>query len=172
MRARLPESIDPFQLASRGERLEGTIAISAMARLAPSIQDNAGDIHVTLEFGLDEMRQPMVQGTLSGTLSMTCQRCLEPMAQEIDTRFLLGLVKNEYQMKRLSEEYEPLLVTDNSVSLTSMVEDEILLSLPIAPLHAPEHCSQAVVTQTAQNTNAESEDRPNPFAVLKNLKKT
>ncbi len=172
MHTRLPVTIDPFQLASKGERLEGPIAIKTLTRLAPSLRDTTGEIQVTLEFGLDELRQPMVQGSLSGSLTMMCQRCLEPMVQDIDSRFLLGLVKNEYQMNRLSEEYEPLLVTESPIALASIIEDEILLSLPIVATHAPGDCRLVVAATGMDSVEVDTETKPNPFAVLKSLKKT
>ena len=170
MQIRLPESIDPFQLANNGERLEGSINIKSMGRLAPALHDTVGDIHVVLEFGLDEFRQPMVRGRLTGKLAMVCQRCLEPFQQPIDSRFLLGLVKNEYQMGRLSDEYEPLLVTEVPTALAAIVEDEVLLVLPIVATHLPGTCKLVKLEQRADTTGTVT--RPNPFAVLKDLKKT
>ncbi len=171
MLGRLPELIDPFHLASRGEQLSGAVDVKRMERLRPLLINESAAVQAVLDFSVDDMAQPIVHGTLAGELTLLCQRCLEAMQWPIETRFTLGLVQNQYQMDRLPEGYEPWLVTEVPTSLTGIIEEEILLSLPIVATHDDDSC-KLLKTAVAAPAEEAVAQRPNPFAVLKDLKKS
>jgi uncharacterized protein len=170
MSGRLPVAIDPLRFAETGRRLEGPLLLSGFDRLAPLLSDTTGEIQVDLEFGVDDMRVPFLSGHIQGHLRLTCQRCMEPMDYEVDNHFILGLVQSEYEADRLREDYEPLLVGDEPMVLADVIEDELILALPIVPSHELSTCP--VTTHVNDSSTEDTMDEENnPFAVLNELKK-
>lgn len=105
-----------------------------------------------------------------GVLWQTCQRCLEPVAVALSIDSELALLENESQIALLDEDTETLLLEeisdDNKLWLLPMIEDELLVDLPLSPKH--DDCEMAV-TQVGE-LPADVEVKDNPFAILATLK--
>jgi uncharacterized protein len=162
---RLPQRIDPRRLADQGRSLQGDIPLSQMPRLRRSLLTAEGAAHVDLAFGIDGVGTPYVAGTVQARLRLTCQRCLRPLEISVQSRMSLGIVDSEAQAECLPECYEPLLLESRSIALAAMVEDDLILSLPIAPLHPRAVCDADVPAEMAVGPA-----RDGPFAVLARLK--
>lgn len=169
---RLPEHIDPIQLADKQGILKGQIPINSLNRLKDFLENDAGEISVELFFRR-EGRYPRAEGTLKGTLQLTCQNCLEAVELPVDIAVKLGIVTTIDQADRLPEGYEPLMVTGEKVLAKDIIEDELLLILPTYPKH-----QQACFVKTKQKYKADEQEssaapaRENPFSILANLKNT
>jgi uncharacterized protein len=89
----------------------------------------------------------------------------------VNTEFCFSPVQGSEQTQTLPDAYEPVEVDDHGeVDLFQLLEDEVILSLPIVALHADEDC--AVKAEHMSFGKIESEhERENPFAVLKELKR-
>ena len=166
---RLPVHIDPIRLAETRRLLQGEVALAEMSRLVEALQDNDGNVSVSLEFGIDEEGIRVMRGRVQGEVTLLCQRCLEPMRQQIDSEFSLGLVRNETEADELPSYYEPLLLDGKPLFLRDVIEDEMLLALPIVPRHPADECEARL---ESSGTEKEQEDgkRDNPFAGLAGLK--
>jgi uncharacterized protein len=103
-------------------------------------------------------------------LPLVCQRCLQPAwtAIAVDRHFLF--VPDEAQAMQLDERaQDDVLTATEDFDLRGLIEDELLLALPLAPRH--ERCPQALPTQRAGfGTAQQGPDEPHPFAVLAALK--
>lgn len=165
----LPKYIDPRKFAERGVQITGTTSVEKMPQLASYLCQGDDTIAVDLQFDLDELKIRTVTGSAKGLVHMTCQRCLEPVAVDIEAAFNLAIAPNEERAKQLPRYYDPLIVEDDEVETLSIIEEELILSLPIVPYHTD--CS--VQTSFGDKTDAaktlESE-KPNPFSVLAQLK--
>lgn len=168
MSSRLPEYIDPLRLAEARAVLQGQLAIAGMQRLASALHSTQGVVDVTLEFGIDEVRTPCVKGVLRAGLDVLCQRCLGPMVLPVETEVALGIVTSAQEIERLPGNYDPLLVGAEPVSLKDVIEDELILSLPVAPVHPEQQCPPW--SDTVVERPVEKADKPSPFAVLAQLK--
>ena len=170
MRQQLPKDIDPFRLANNGLQLEGKIALSDMPRVSEAIIDDSGHVDVKLQFDIDETGTPYMVGHINTELPLTCERCMQTMQYSVDTDLSLGLIRHESQAERLAEQYEPWLIEgDAPVKLSLVIEDELLLAIPIVPKH--EHaCLPGELWQSGENVG-EEEKPESPFAVLSALKK-
>ncbi len=170
MHQQLPKEIDPFRLASNGLRLEGKLKLSIMARLSAAIVDDTGIVDVELQFDVDETGTPFMVGHIKTELPLVCERCMQTMQYSVDTRLSVGLVRHERHAEQLPEQYEPWLIeSDGPVELSSIVEDELLLAIPIVPKH--EHaCLPEEMWQSGEDIG-EEEKSESPFAVLSALKK-
>jgi len=175
MKDRLPEHIEPLRLARSQRLMQGCLPLSRMPRLAESLQDTAGDIKVEFEFNVDSSGISWLKGHLSGTLSLCCQRCMQNMLLPIDTTFKLAMIESEAEIERLGEEYEPLILGDSLVSVAELVEDELLLTLPIVPKHEMEDCHAVSVKDAPLEDITAADNEPkqkkNPFAALADLKR-
>lgn len=169
---RLPEIIEPLHLADKRGELKGQIPISSLQRIADMLFDDAGLVTVELFFGR-EGRLAKVEGRISAVLQLKCQSCLQAVEWSVDSVVKLGIVGSIDQANRLPDDYEPLLVEQDTIPLRNVIEDELLLSLPVYPKH--QH-SCFVSHSDSNKTNAPSRDsqsaRENPFSILANLKNT
>ncbi|HTM63333.1 MAG TPA: YceD family protein [Gammaproteobacteria bacterium] len=165
----IPEYVDPFRLAEQNLCLDGLVKLVDMQRLRSSLL-NPGDndtVTVSLQFGMDEQKLPYINGHLQANLGLQCQRCLERMNYEIISDFALGIVKSYEEEKALPEQYEPAMVQDGQLALRELIEDELILNLPIIPRHEPEVCKVKLPQADAGWKQDESES---PFKVLQSLK--
>jgi uncharacterized protein len=163
----LPDRLDLFAAAEAGRELQGRIELLRLTRALALLEPPYGELEVELRLGRDEDGTHFLAGSIRGNLVLRCQRCLEAMDFPLDVDFRLGLVHGQEQMRRLSDRYEPLIVSDEPVSLAEIVTDEVLLALPIVPLHTGvSTCHLPVIDGQAPD----GEQRENPFAVLAQLK--
>ena len=140
MSAPSAELVHITRMARDGASRRGEIAISRMSRLLPLLCDNQGAVQFELDFALDSQSRPRVTGRIRATLEVICQRCLEPMRLELDLDVRLGIVKSDDEAVALTDGSEPLTLDGDTVSLATLVEDELILGLPPAPLHPQGRC--------------------------------
>ncbi len=142
MKNPLPKYIQPFQCADHGTAWRGRLPLSSFPRLLELLANSEGEVSVDLHAGRDEQKLAYIQGTLTASLSLLCQRCLQPLEFPIEIMVSLSPVFNEKAAELLPEPYEPLLLTEDKISLADLVEDELLLNLPMIPKHeASAQCS-------------------------------
>ncbi|MBV1789893.1 DUF177 domain-containing protein [Marinobacterium sp. D7] len=165
----LPKRVDPRKLAEREAKIEGVADVSAMPRLVSLLANDSGEVQVELSFAVDEQRLRTVSGSASGSVMLTCQRCLEPVSVDVEAEVNLAMVLNEEQAKNLPRYYDPLIVEAEDVELLSLIEDELILSLPLVAYH--DDCSVQTSFGDADEAARTQKDKPNPFSVLAELKK-
>ncbi|MFQ5469390.1 MAG: YceD family protein [Gammaproteobacteria bacterium] len=168
---RLPNVVNPLRMAESGQILTGDISLTSMARLSQQLVDQVGTVSTRLEFGVDAQKICYLDGQFSSKLALICQRCMRPMTYRVDTGFKLAFVESESEAEQLPEEYEPCILEEHTVTLTTLIEDELMLSLPIVPMHDSDVCK---VNYSFGEKGAESEadmtDKINPFSELEKLK--
>lgn len=140
MSAPQADLVHAFRMARDGSWRQGEMAISHMPRFAPLLCSDQGVARFELEFGVDSQSRPIVTGRIQAAVTLICQRCLEPMTAELDLKVRLGIVRSEAEAVALPEDREPLQLETEMVSLTALVEDELILGLPAAPRHPLGRC--------------------------------
>ena len=110
---------------------------------------------------------------LKGRLHLVCQRCLQDCAVELDEkrRFILVLTDSEADEYPLEDEEQEPLVVNQHFNLLETMEDEVLLSLPLIPKHPDGFCEPHKSTFGDEADEELSNERENPFNILKNMKK-
>ncbi len=161
--------IEPLSLANKGAEIERQVPMDGMSRLNASVLATRGEAQVSLRFGVDSLGYRVMQGTVKAQVVMRCERCLSEMPVDVVANVSVGLVKNNKQAKELPGEYEPLLLeSDEPIPLVELAEDELVLSLPIAPRHeTKENC---IDLDEYRAEDEPQEEKKNPFAVLAALK--
>jgi len=160
----LPRFIDPLHLAKQGCTLQGRVALSQMPRLHDKLCQVQGDVLIDWQFANDGQQRPTIVGSLQTQLKMLCQRCLQPMDWPIDAKVALMVIPNEQAEEELPEDFEALTLTSIPISLLSLIEDELILALPIVVKHPA--CQ--VVNEYPQGNG----EQYHPFQALSQWKKT
>ncbi|RZA04551.1 MAG: hypothetical protein EOO68_08160 [Moraxellaceae bacterium] len=177
--SQLPSRIEPFKWAEQQFSWSGQVPLSRFARIASETNATSDEQWVQVSCGLSmDAYHPIawLDGSLSTTVPMTCQRCLEPVEVSIATQVHLALLTSESQVARLDEDADFVILSEEQVvhgvegtqgiDLLELLEDELLLSVPISPRHdACEHKHQPVIEDEPELIT-----RDNPFDVLANLK--
>ena len=166
----LPEKVSPYRMSEHGTSLDGIYLFKNMGRLNPSLAEIEGEVDVHLIFGtIEKQRTPFVKGRLSAWVKLQCQRCLCPFDYEIISDWLWGVVASEAEEVSLPKRYDPIYVDENGMLLLQdMIEDELIVNLPIVAMHDPEDC-KAKLPLKAHDSEVEKEIRENPFKVIEFL---
>ena len=154
-------------MVAANRRFEGRLPLSAMSRLSGSLVDTEGEVRYSLEFGRDDMLQvPYVELSLDAELPLECQRSLQRFLMPVKMTQRLGLVRSEAEEDALPPEFEALLVPeDGMLRPADLVEDELVLAVPVVPM-APG--SEAV--EAEWSATSEELEKASPFAALAKLK--
>jgi uncharacterized protein len=166
----IPPHVDPRKLADRGASLEGTLPLSKFERLAAQLVDDAGEVHARFDFERDELGAVVVRSVLETEVRMVCQRCLEVAALPIRGDYTYVVVRQGDGDQSVPKAYDALEVGEDPLDLLTLVEDELLLALPIVPVHDPEDCQQPAGLDEPE-PNEDEEAKANPFSVLAQLKR-
>ena len=152
---------DAFAFARDGRVLDGTLAISGLDRLHDLLVGQDGEVVYRLEGFKGDGGEPMLHLEVSGLLPLACQRCLEAVPFDLDVDCLLELVPAgaELSQDELEDDTRDFLPVERELDVVEVVEDEILLALPVAPRH--EKCGLPGA--------ADAGERINPFAKLSGL---
>jgi uncharacterized protein len=128
----------------------------------------AAPLHARLEFGR-EQGLSVAQVALRATLGLTCQRCMQALPFELDTDSRVALVASEAEAAAVPEAWETFLAEDGMLRFPELIAEEVLLALPIVPLHAAADCALAVPAAGAAPEAAAEPATTRPFADLKAL---
>jgi uncharacterized protein len=122
-------------LAGRHGELRGELTLGEMQRLAGLLQSADGSVRASLRF---EQRGGGIGLTLEyeTTVQLTCQRCLEPYGEHIANRVELALVEEGADEASLPQGPEPVELDDGRLLPAQLIEDELIVSIPLVPKHA------------------------------------
>ncbi len=164
------EKLDINPLANREARLEGELDMDNFERLEEAVIGFEGPVSYTLDFSLGVQRRPAVHGHIQGNMVMQCQRCMQPMAVLVASDVALGAICDDEMAQHLPVDLEPLQCDDWKFELKQLIEDELLLALPLAPLHLGDSCCDEDKAKP-EIAVVKREERKKPFAGLGNLMK-
>jgi uncharacterized protein len=166
MQKQLPETTNFMRQVELNRTIEGNYPLAKLVRLGDTLLNNEGDVAVKLEFG-HSVGFACLKARVSAKLLVTCQRCLKPMVTEVAGNFKLALVNSEEDFELVPDEFEPYLLEGEEQSIIDLIEDELLLSLPMVTVHETA-CSDFMTSQ--EKVRQEAKEAAHPFAALKALK--
>jgi uncharacterized protein len=176
-RAHDPLRLDVEAFAKEGGRLEGRWPLGEFARLAESAHAEArpGQADEVVWQAEGELRpvrggapEVWLHVTAQACPSLECQRCLQPVAVPLAVQRSFRFVHDEATAAELdADSEEDVLVLTRALDLHDLVEEELILALPIVPRH--ETCPQPLAAPAGEEEPAQ--ERPNPFAALAALKR-
>lgn len=162
----LPQFVDLRQLALQDTSLKGEVALAQLRRLHDSLCEVQGTVRIDWSLALDDKQHPTIQGSIQTQLLMRCQRCLQPMQWTVDSQVALVVFNSEpHANEELLPGYEVITLDKPQVSLLNLIEDEIILALPIVAKHDICITNEYQLPEKIANNIAS-----NPFQVLLKLK--
>jgi uncharacterized protein len=159
--------VNAVELAGRAATLERSVGLGHLPRLAEAGGLEGTRAHAVLEFGRFEGRTT-VGVHVTGELVLLCQRCLRPCGQAVDEHASLVVVAGEAE--DVPGGYEPVLGDAERLSLTGLIEEQLLLGLPLVPMHTQAaHCGETPGVLAVAGTPAATDETRRPFANLRAL---
>jgi uncharacterized protein len=137
----LPLEIDPFALAQKKSSLSGSYKLGSFQRLKTLVKNPDLQAEFSLQFERDDQGFSVIHGSIHVGVDLICERCGELVHFDFQLSPRLGLALTENKARDLPEEYEPVVTNGLPVPLASLVEDEILLAMPMIPKHEFGTCS-------------------------------
>jgi DUF177 domain-containing protein len=161
----IPPAIDPARFARDESRLSGILSVARLPRLADVLFDQQGMVNYEVQGYTTANGQPALHLRVGGELALRCQRCLERLPLRIDATRDLVLIAETREVEGADNEDDD---TDRiprvaSLDVLDLIEQEVVLSLPMAPRHSEDTCEAQLALQTG--------DASSPFSALAGLKR-
>jgi uncharacterized protein len=176
----LTDPVDVGLLSASESTVSGDYPLAGFERLKDSLAKSEGTARVEFRFhaaedatGSPGSRFPALDGSVEARPWLVCQRCLSPFEWRLVSEFKVAFVASEDRDGEVPIEYEAVLAPNGRAPLAELVEDELLLALPLVPMHERlEECRAHPETQesgTAPDEDAKNEGTTRPFANLRDL---
>ena len=193
-----PHDLDLFEFARSGRQAAGLVRVSQLPRMLNEVPAEAPERESAFTWQAEGATQPELQddGTegpqpylrlaIHGSAWLECQRCLTPYLQAFNVDATYRIVNTEAEAEEfpLDEDEVDVIVGSAHFDLIDLIEEELLLSLPLVPKHdvcpeVHESLVSGVAGEEGEGDEAGEDgaeeggepDRPNPFAALEALKK-
>lgn len=164
----LPNFLDLSKVGRAPVAFAGRIELQQLPRLCKLAHPD-GDAAVRLQVA-DEQGRRRILGQIRADVELTCQRCLGPVRYPVAADVHLVWAHTGDEAALVPEGYDAIVSVSGCINVRDLVEDELLLALPLVARHeAPEDCRGRVAVHGPQH--ATDEVAPGPFAVLKTLKR-
>jgi uncharacterized protein len=153
--------IDGLEFARAAARLQGAWPVAGFLRLHDALRSTAGTLRYELRGVPEEQGRPVLRLNVDGVLQLTCQRCLGALEFPLQLEVALRLAATQAEMdaEPLEADGPESIVAGKEMRVQALVEDEVLLAMPVAPRH-----------QTCAGNAAGAEDgKQTPFAGLRGL---
>lgn len=171
-----PLHFDVLEVAKRAESTAGEWPLLQLERLADLAMLSQDGIDTAVRWQATGELRPVLGGEAEvwlrlqadAVVPLCCQRCLGPVHETIALDRWIRFVADEAQAEALDAELEDdVLVLKRDLDLRELVEDELLLALPLVPRH--EVCPEPLPMEAA--ADEAQEPAPHPFAALAGLKR-
>jgi uncharacterized protein len=172
-------------MAKRSEAITDNVRLNDLPRLKEMLysDENTAEprIDVRIRFRSGVQGFPEISGNVSGLLRLRCQRCLGALDWPLNLDFQLAVVESDADIEEVAEPFDTLVAGEHGIALAEVVEDEVLSSLPLAPVHEKiADCHDAELLETkivyeqdgfAADTGQAVAKTNHPFAGLANMLK-
>ncbi|MGQ9830439.1 MAG: YceD family protein [Thermochromatium sp.] len=167
----LPDSLDPWRAAKIGLSFAGELPLRHFPRLlevgTPGPCQTSARVVYRLDFRCDADLGSILKGWARVRLGLRCQRCLSDLWLDLEASLALRLVRIEPDAKAFEGDYETLVVTDGRLNPFELIEDGLLLEIPLFPRHPVGECQAPELDRVSVEA---SQWASNPFAILEHLK--
>lgn len=171
--AQIPAYVDVRKVFDQEAEFSGPVGLDRLPRFSECLATTQCQVWANLQFCINDTGRRVILGDISANAEVTCQRCLEPVSIELGDEIKLAVLDSEEQLDSLEGQWEPWITEDPKIQLASLVEEQLMLCLPLVSYHPDPNCVEALGYKPPQSA-AEAEDQEvgaeNPFAVLKVLK--
>jgi uncharacterized protein len=163
-----PAVIDSLEFARAEQSMGGIVPVTRFSRLADLLFGSDGEVEYAVRGGHDEQNRPQLELRIAGDLHLQCQRCLGPLDYPVDVSNTLLLVppgaRSDVDLE--DPDAPDAIEASTELDVVGLIEDEVLLSLPLAPRHADGACASRAGTEVNDEVTTHS-----AFAELGALKR-
>ena len=148
------------QLVDQASEIEGVFKPSNSARVVDALSvdgvtdEGLPDIEVHLSFDRDNRGRPAVRGRCNWQMASGCVRCDQSLMLNLEADFSLIIVEQEETLNKLNQNEDGIVADGKWIHLLEIIEDPILLAIPMAPRHA--NCEQDAIGNNAGASNIEN----------------
>lgn len=169
---RIPRLVAARKFAQQGVVLEGQIAESDLKRLGQAVHSIDAPVEAKLHFETDSSGHRTLAGNLLARIHVACERCMQGMALTVEPEMHVAIVSSDEAARQLPKDLEPWLIDadDIDADLYEVIEDELLLALPMVVYHDYACIDDSLYSSGKAEESDAPEDKPNPFQVLEKLK--
>lgn len=160
--------LDVDRLSRGAAALDFAVELAQLPRLRTHAELLGGSVHGQVRFARESGR-PVAEVVLEGAAELRCQRCMRPMRLPLSARVQVALLSSEAEASALSDGFEPVLAPGGRISLAELLEEEVLLSLPIVPMHVQDGRCPPLEAEHAVGEAAAEAVTQRPFASLGEL---
>lgn len=169
--------IDTYEFTRLGRSIDGTVPLERFARLLEDLpgQPDASVVTWSLRGEQSAAGERFLQLHVQACPRLTCQRCLAPLDWTVESESRLRLVDSEASLDEdapggVDEDDEDRILGARRFDVLALVEDEVILSLPLVPKH--DVCPSGPKLVVARDDQSDVKGvAASPFAVLGTLKK-
>ena len=155
-------------LADEARHVELAVPLARLDRIAPQLTSTEGTAEGRV--ALDRIQGHIVaEVPVEAKVGLECQRCLLPVTLQISGSSRVALVESEAAVANVPPELETALAPDGRLRLADLLEEELLLALPVAPHHPDGQCPGEGRGTEPEDT---AEPTQRPFANLGELLKS
>jgi len=140
-------SVNPTQFAAARQVWQGSEPVGEFERLAQETLNPDALLHYRIEGGKDKMGRVLMMLTLEGRLELACQRCLGPLVHAFEVNKIFYPVETTERLEQLERELSfeadpdvEVIEVGSMLDLAALIEDEVLLGLPVIPMHPEGAC--------------------------------
>lgn len=171
-KVRIPISVDPVKSAGKQLSYLGLVPGKNLVRLQQLLLEACPDVDCALHFGEDEQGIKVIRGEAAVTVTVACERCNDPMRLALQCDFAYAPITKRQQAADMPEQYEAVELDEfGEVNLHQIVEDELILAMPVVPKHDEHECRIKADAMQFGELDPSAEAKENPFAVLQSLKR-
>lgn len=141
---------DLESLANRGVTLGGELTVGKLTRLKSLLHSDVGSVSATLRFRQRDDGWLATELDYRATVELVCQRCLEPVRHELAETVNVVLADAASLPAAVPTGFEPFELEDGRLRPAELVEDELIIAIPLVPKHARiEDCGSVARQYTA-----------------------
>lgn len=133
----IPKEVNPHKLAKVGASVESEMSVKDFSRLDEYASSDS-KVSASIKFNFNSRNQIVLSGKVKATLNATCQNCMKDFPLEVDGSFDLVVVNDDNEQQDDTEIVG--LSSKGTVYLRDIVEDEILLGIPVVTTHPEGMC--------------------------------
>ncbi|MGB3068734.1 MAG: YceD family protein [Ottowia sp.] len=171
-----PERLDVAEFSQAKAQLSGHDSLQKYGRLEKELRASPADLSIDWQAEGERLRaadgamRPALHLHARADLPLTCQLCMGETMEPVEIDRYFVFVADEEAAAALDDISEDdVLVLSSEFNLRALIEDELLMALPLVPRH--DECPEAPpLSAQDADFDAAMEDKPNPFAALASLK--
>ena len=138
----LPEYVDVRKVFLENEEVSGFVASEKLVNMRDILVGENAKVNAILNFLKDKTGRRIITGELTATIEVACQRCLEPLELIIEDYISLIVVDDDESAQRLEKNYEGWVCSTHKLCLAELIEEQLILALPLVSVHSDSSCSQ------------------------------